>query len=87
VNFSDSDDYPSSVSSDSSPHDVSVDEATFYYVGTSPNPPTLVYHTGKTPWTEPTGPEAYRELKELRGVFGHKINEVWNTLGCEVRNL
>jgi hypothetical protein len=62
-------------------------EATFYYAGISPEPPMLVYRTGKTPWIKPTGPEAYRELKKLCGVFGHKINDVWKTLGHEVCNL
>jgi hypothetical protein len=58
-----------------------------YYAGISSDPPKLVYRTGKTPWRQPTGPEAYRELKELRAVFGHKINDVWETLGCEVRSV
>jgi hypothetical protein len=86
-NISDWDDYSSSISSDSSAHDISVAEAIFYYAGISPDPPKLVYRTGKTPWIKPTGPEAYRELKKLCGVFGHKIKDVWNTLGHEVRNL
>jgi hypothetical protein len=84
---SDWEDYPSSVSSDSSPHDISAAEATFYYAGISPDPPTLVYRTGKTPWNKTTGPEAYRALKELREVFDHKVNDVWERLGYEVRNL
>jgi hypothetical protein len=58
----------------------------FYYSGISPEPPTLVYRTGKTPWKRPTGLEAYRELKKLCGVFGYKISDVWKTLGYEVRN-
>jgi hypothetical protein len=75
------------VSSDSSPHDISMAEAMFYYAGISPDPPKLVYRTGKTPWIKPSGPEAYRELKELCGVFDHKINDVWRTLGREVSSL
>ena len=36
----------------------------------------------------PTGPEAYRQLKELRPVFGHKLNVVWTTdLGPKVCQL
>ncbi|KAG6876994.1 hypothetical protein C0992_011143 [Termitomyces sp. T32_za158] len=61
----------------------SIDEATSYYSGISPDPPMLLYRTGKIPWTMPTGPEAYRELSEMRGVFGHRINDVWKTLGHE----
>jgi len=33
----------------------------------------------------PSGPEAQRRLKELRPVFGHAINKVWNhDLGWKV---
>ncbi|KIJ15135.1 hypothetical protein PAXINDRAFT_99664 [Paxillus involutus ATCC 200175] len=36
----------------------------------------------------PTGPEAYRQLKELRPVFDHKLNVVWTTeLGLKVCQL
>ncbi|KAG6887900.1 hypothetical protein C0995_011723, partial [Termitomyces sp. Mi166 len=35
----------------------------------------------------PNGPEAYRPLKELRPVFGHKINDVWKDLGPKVCQL
>ncbi|KAF8330226.1 hypothetical protein F5887DRAFT_1081921 [Amanita rubescens] len=52
----------------------------FYYSGL-PSCPRLVYRTGTTPWTEPTGLEAYHELKELRPVFGHVLNTIWNNLG------
>ncbi|KAF9509987.1 hypothetical protein BS47DRAFT_1396386 [Hydnum rufescens UP504] len=37
------------------------------------------------PWTKPTRPKAYRELKELRPVFGHELNTVLKDLGLEVR--
>jgi hypothetical protein len=57
----------------------------FYYSGL-PSGPRLVYRTGTKPWTKPTGPEAYRVLKELRPVFGHKLNTVWDVLGPEVRD-
>ena len=42
-------------------------EATFYYSGLSSSP-RLVYRTGSVPWTEPTGPEAYRDLLDSAGV-------------------
>ena len=58
----------------------------FYYSGL-PSSPKLVYRTGRTPWAMPIGPEAYRPLKELRPVFGHKLNTVWKDLGPEVRKL
>ncbi|RDB24643.1 hypothetical protein Hypma_008248 [Hypsizygus marmoreus] len=61
-------------------------EATFYYSGLCSSP-RLVYRTGTTPWTKPTGPEAYRELKELRPVFDHKLNTVWRDLGPKVCQL
>ncbi|KAF9505952.1 hypothetical protein BS47DRAFT_1367685 [Hydnum rufescens UP504] len=59
----------------------SVSEMEFYYSGL-PSSPKLVYRTG-TPWTKPTGLEAYRELKEHRAVFGRKLDSVWKQLGPE----
>jgi hypothetical protein len=79
------DDYASSTSS-SAQHSISEAEAMFYYSGLYSSP-RLVYRTGTTPWTKPTGPEAQRRLKELRPVFGHKLNIVWNDLGPNVRDL
>lgn len=83
--------YPSSDSSGSPPppHFVSDTEAEFYYAGLSPSPPKLVYRTGllKTPWSEPTGFEAYRRLKRARGVFGHRLNDVWEDVGPQIRDL
>ena len=76
------DDSASSTSS-SPQYSVSKDEAMFYFSGL-PSNPRLVYRTGTTPWTKPTGFEAYRELKELRPVFGHKLNTVWKDLGPKV---
>jgi hypothetical protein len=82
-------DYASCASSNSPPYRVSKLEAMFYYSGISPTPPKLVYRTGssKTPWVKPTGPEAYRKLKQARGVFGHKLNVVWKDVGPLVRDL
>jgi hypothetical protein len=57
----------------------------WYYAGLA-SCPKLVYRTGKKAWIKPTGPEAYRQLKELRAVFGHKINVAWPDLG-KVRDL
>ncbi|KZT19676.1 hypothetical protein NEOLEDRAFT_1232745, partial [Neolentinus lepideus HHB14362 ss-1] len=85
------DDYPSSASSHDPPppYFVSKDEAMFYYSDISPSPPKLVYHTGlsTTPWVKPKGLEAYRKLKEVRGIFGHKLNDVWEDVGPQVRDL
>jgi hypothetical protein len=61
-------------------------EAKFYYSGLYSSP-MLVCRTGTTPWTMPIGPEAYRQLKELRPVFRHKINVVWEELGPKVCQL
>ncbi|KAI0259708.1 hypothetical protein BC834DRAFT_833072 [Gloeopeniophorella convolvens] len=58
----------------------------FYYSGLCSSP-KLVYRTGTTPWTMPTGPEAHRRLKELRPVFGHKLNIVWEDLGPKICRL
>jgi hypothetical protein len=70
----------------SPPYAASNAEAMFYYSGLCSGP-RLVYRTGTTPWNLPTGPEAYRVLKELRPVFGHKLNVVWNELGPKVCQL
>ena len=68
---------------DASPYVVSEYEAMHYYTGISPAPPKLVWRTGglKYPWVKPEGHEACRILKEIRGVFGHKLNAVWKTVG------
>jgi len=66
------------------PYAVSKAEADSYYAGL-PSEPTLIYRTGEEKWTPPTGPEAQRRRKELRPVFGHGINKVWNNdLGWKV---
>ncbi|KAH8119558.1 hypothetical protein DFH11DRAFT_1838878 [Phellopilus nigrolimitatus] len=82
-------DYASRASSNSPPYLVSKLEAMYYYSGISPTPPKLVYRTGslKTPWIKPTGLESYRKLKQVRGVFGHRINDVWEDVGPLVRDL
>jgi hypothetical protein len=77
------DDSTDTTSSSSPPHSVSKPEARFYYAGL-PSSPVLVYRTSTTPWKQPTGPEAYRELKELKPVFNHEIVNVWGVLGPKV---
>ncbi|SJL07900.1 uncharacterized protein ARMOST_11257 [Armillaria ostoyae] len=52
-------------------------EAKFFYYAGLPSAPVLVARTGITPWKAPTGPEAYRKLKELRVVGNHALEEVW----------
>ncbi|KAF8162649.1 hypothetical protein B0H34DRAFT_794449 [Crassisporium funariophilum] len=71
------------------PHFVSKDEGMFYYSGISPSPPKPVYRTGllTTPWVKPKGPEAYRKLEQVCGVFNHRLNDVWEDLGSQVRDL
>ncbi|KAF8572664.1 hypothetical protein K439DRAFT_117879 [Ramaria rubella] len=76
---------PASSISSLPPYSVSKAEAMFYYSGL-PSSPRLVYRSGATPWKMPTGPEAYRVLKELRPVFRHKLNTVWQDLGPKVRD-
>ncbi|KAF8165138.1 hypothetical protein B0H34DRAFT_780108 [Crassisporium funariophilum] len=73
-------DYASSASSNPARCQISKAVAIFYYAGISLTPPKLVYRTGgeKTPWVMPKGQEAYRRLKQARGVFGHKLNALWN---------
>ncbi|KAH9986587.1 hypothetical protein BJV77DRAFT_965122 [Russula vinacea] len=51
-------------------------EASFYYSGL-PSGPVLVARTGATLWKAPTGPEAYRVIRELRAVGNHALKQVW----------
>ncbi|KAK7447048.1 hypothetical protein VKT23_014258 [Stygiomarasmius scandens] len=64
------------MSSSTLPPPPSEKEAKFYYAGL-PSGPVLVARTYTTPWKAPTGPEAYRVIKELRTVGNHALNEVW----------
>ena len=61
-----------SMASSPFPPSVAKLEAIFYYSGL-PSGPKLVSRTGPIPWKPPTGPEAYRVLRELRQIFNHKI--------------
>jgi len=56
---------------------ISKAEAQSYYAGL-PSEPTLVYRTGKQPWTFPRGPESRCDLKELREVFNYAIARISN---------
>ncbi|KAG8906990.1 hypothetical protein FRB99_005632, partial [Tulasnella sp. 403] len=58
------------------PPPLSNEEATFYYAG-MPSGPRLVARSGTTKWKPPTGPEAYRKIKELRPVGNHPLKKVW----------
>jgi hypothetical protein len=66
-------------------HSVSRQEAMGYYSGL-PSSPKLIYRTGTTPWEIPTGPWARSPLKELRPVYGHKLNTVWKDLGPKIHD-
>ena len=57
---------------------VSENEAYLYYAGL-PSRPRLVARssTPTTPWTEPSGMEAYPLRKELKAVGNHALNDVW----------
>ena len=64
-------------------------EAKLYYAGL-PSKPLLVARTG-APWKEPTGPEAYYQLKELHGLGtdgDHPIKQIWEAgLASKVQGL
>jgi hypothetical protein len=72
-----------SMASTSSPPSVAKLEAIFYYSGL-PSGPKLVSRTVLIPWKPPTGPEAYRVLRERWPVFNHKIITVWNVSADKV---
>ncbi len=57
------------------PYPSKMEESKFYYAGL-PSSPILVDRTS-TPWTPPTGLEAYRQPKELRPVGNHELIKVW----------
>ncbi|KAG6820199.1 hypothetical protein H0H93_004049 [Arthromyces matolae] len=79
-----------SVSPDSPPYVLCKNEVDFYYLGLSRyQAPRLIYRTSKTrePWVEPTGLWTVYPNKELRPVFGHKLNEEWKNVGPKVRDL
>ncbi|KDN45714.1 hypothetical protein RSAG8_04798, partial [Rhizoctonia solani AG-8 WAC10335] len=59
-----------------------MEEARSYYAGI-PSSPTLVYRTGPA-WTPPSGPEAYRRLKELCPVYNHPMMGIWDKLSEEL---
>lgn len=73
-------------SPDPSPHTPSAYESKFYYAGTSPTPPPLIYRSSalSRPFNASTGPEAYRKLKELRPVSDHPIVKVWGDVSRRV---
>jgi hypothetical protein len=75
-----------SASSGPSPYIISELETMLYYYGISPSPPSLVYRTGglKMPWS--LGPESNPRPKQVCGVFGHKLNTVWDEMGFKVRD-
>lgn len=81
-----SDAVSSTTSYNTDTHTPSYIEAQCYYAGLH-SEPMLLYRTGKE-WIPPSGPEAYRRLKELCEVFNHPITKVWNhDLGWKVVNI
>lgn len=82
---------PASPATVVSAHTVSDYERTSYYNGLADegDHPDLLYRTGsaKYPWTQPSGRHAYQPTKSLRGVFGTPLNDVWSTVGPQVRDL
>ncbi|KZT35705.1 hypothetical protein SISSUDRAFT_1008354, partial [Sistotremastrum suecicum HHB10207 ss-3] len=76
----------STESPDPSPHTPTSYESKFYYAGISPTPPSLIYRSSSLsrPFNAPTGPEAYRKLRELRPVSDHPIVQIWGDVGRKV---
>ena len=66
-------------------------ERTSYYNGITDEGehPVLLYRTGsaKYPWIQPSGRHAYLPTKSLRGVYRTPLNDVWSTVGPQVREL
>ena len=70
---------------------VSDHERTPYYNGITDDGehPDLLYRTGSTryPWIQPSGRHAYQPTKSLHGVYRTPLNDVWSTVGPQVREL
>src|ERR1700761_6049844 len=66
-------------------------ERTFYYHGIAGDSdhPDLVYRSDSltTPFLKPVGRHAHIPVKSLRGVFDTPLNDVWDTVGLEIRDL
>jgi len=66
-------------------------ERTSYYNGITDegDHPDLLYCTGsaKYPWIEPKGRHAYQPTKSLCGVYRTPLNDIWSTVGPQVREL
>ncbi|TFY78233.1 hypothetical protein EWM64_g5776 [Hericium alpestre] len=67
---------PPQTSSPTLPSAPSEMEAERYYHGL-PSAPRLVARSSTTPWKKPRGLEAYLQVRELRPVGNHAIEEVW----------
>ncbi|TFK68839.1 hypothetical protein BDN72DRAFT_768770 [Pluteus cervinus] len=83
-------------SQDSAPTVVSANtvsdyERTSYYNGITDEGehPDLLYRTGsaKYPWIQPSGRHPYHPTKSLRGVYCTPLNDVWSTVGPQIRDL
>jgi hypothetical protein len=66
-------------------------ERTSYYNGITDegSHPDLLHRTGsaKYSWIQPKDEHAYQPTKSLRGVFRTPLNDVWSTVGPQVREL
>ena len=66
-------------------------ERTSYYNGTTDEGehPNLLYRTGsaKYLWIQSKGRHPYQPTKSLRGVYRTPLNDVWSTVGPQVREL
>ncbi|KIO32551.1 hypothetical protein M407DRAFT_241424 [Tulasnella calospora MUT 4182] len=80
-----------SASTANSAYAVSNYESTSYYNGITDEGehPDLLYRTGsaKYPWIQPSGRYPYQPTKSLRGVYRTPLNDVWSTVGPQVRKL
>ncbi|CCM06263.1 uncharacterized protein FIBRA_08513 [Fibroporia radiculosa] len=66
---------------DGTPYIPSAAEAIFYYYGL-PSKPRLIARSSSDVWMQPTGAEAYLELKELTPLGVHPLDTVWeDTVG------
>ncbi|KAK7453937.1 hypothetical protein VKT23_011449 [Stygiomarasmius scandens] len=71
------------------PYDISGYERTTYYHGISPDPPELLYRSDfcSNPFPKPVGRHPHLPTKTIYGVFNTPLNDVWDTVAPQIRDL
>ncbi|KAB5591247.1 hypothetical protein CTheo_5329 [Ceratobasidium theobromae] len=78
-----------SLSASASPYYITDWERSTYYHGISPDPPELLYRSDlrKNPFPIPQGRFPYLPIKTVHGVFGTRLNAVWDRVAPQICDL